>query len=53
MNMNVNEVIMNFVLIKMGYQFGEYQYFYLNDDVNWLQLINDVYLMVMCLVMVS
>lgn len=48
-NMNVNEVIVNIVLEVMGYIKGEYKYLYLNNDVNMVQLINDVYLIVICL----
>jgi len=42
-NMNVNEVLANLTLIKLGYQYGEYQHVHPLDDVNRGQSTNDVY----------
>ena len=43
MNMNMNEVICNIGLKKMGYKMGEYQYLHPNDDANKSQSTNDTY----------
>jgi len=42
-NMNVNEVLANLSLIKLGHHYGEYQYVHPLDDVNRGQSTNDVY----------
>lgn len=42
-NMNVNEVIANLALIRLGHQPGEYEYLHPLDDVNREQSTNDVY----------
>ena len=42
-NMNVNEVIANLGLRRMGRSFGEYEYLHPLDDVNMGQSTNDVY----------
>ncbi|SEW26294.1 aspartate ammonia-lyase [[Clostridium] fimetarium] len=42
-NMNVNEVLANLALVKLGHQYGEYQYVHPLDDVNRGQSTNDVY----------
>ncbi len=42
-NMNVNEVLANIGLEKMGHQKGEYQYLNPNDHVNESQSTNDAY----------
>lgn len=52
-NMNVNEVIANLALLKMGYAPGEYERLHPNDDVNRSQSTNDVYPTAMRLAMVA
>ena len=42
-NMNVNEVLANLALIRLGHRPGEYQYVHPIDDVNRGQSTNDVY----------
>lgn len=42
-NMNINEVIANIALEKLGYKKGEYQYCSPNDHVNLSQSTNDAY----------
>ena len=42
-NMNVNEVLANLALIKLGHTPGEYKYVHPIDDVNRGQSTNDVY----------
>jgi len=42
-NMNVNEVITNLALIKLGAEIGDYSKLHPNDDVNLSQSTNDVY----------
>ena len=42
-NMNVNEVIANVGLSKLGYNYGEYERLHPNDHVNRSQSTNDVY----------
>ncbi|WP_105373341.1 aspartate ammonia-lyase [Neorhizobium huautlense] len=42
-NMNVNEVISNLALSKLGAKAGEYSKLHPNDDVNLSQSTNDVY----------
>jgi aspartate ammonia-lyase len=42
-NMNVNEVIANIGLEKLGYRKGEYSYLHPLNDVNMSQSTNDVY----------
>ena len=42
-NMNVNEVIANLGLIRMGHRPGDYDHLHPNDDVNRSQSTNDVY----------
>lgn len=42
-NMNINEVISNLCLVKMGHKLGDYQFMHPNDDVNKSQSTNDVY----------
>lgn len=42
-NMNVNEVLANLALRRLGHQLGEYQYVHPIDDVNRGQSTNDVY----------
>ncbi|QDK39399.1 aspartate ammonia-lyase [Bdellovibrio sp. NC01] len=42
-NMNVNEVLANIGLEKMGHKKGEYQYLHPLDDLNQSQSTNDVY----------
>ncbi len=42
-NMNVNEVLANLALIKLGHNPGEYEYVHPIDDVNRGQSTNDVY----------
>jgi aspartate ammonia-lyase len=52
-NMNMNEVIANLGLMKMGYQPGDYTHLHPNDDVNRSQSTNDVYPTAMRLVIIS
>ena len=52
-NMNINEVIANLGLLKMGYQPGDYAHLHPNDDVNRSQSTNDVYPTAMRLAIVS
>lgn len=42
-NMNVNEVVTNLALLRLGAQVGEYSRLHPNDDVNLSQSTNDVY----------
>ncbi len=42
-NMNVNEVLANLALLKMGADVGDYSKLHPNDDVNLSQSTNDVY----------
>ncbi|TGR65713.1 aspartate ammonia-lyase [bacterium M00.F.Ca.ET.194.01.1.1] len=42
-NMNVNEVIANLALLKLGAHLGDYAKLHPNDDVNLSQSTNDVY----------
>jgi aspartate ammonia-lyase len=42
-NMNLNEVIANIGLVKMGHKPGDYAHLHPNDDVNCSQSTNDVY----------
>jgi aspartate ammonia-lyase len=42
-NMNVNEVVTNLALLKLGYSVGDYAHLHPNDDVNLSQSTNDVY----------
>ena len=42
-NMNVNEVLANIALIKMGHKIGEYKFCNPHDDVNRCQSTNDSY----------
>ena len=42
-NMNINEVVTNLALVKLGYGVGEYARLHPNDDVNLSQSTNDVY----------
>ena len=42
-NMNVNEVLANLALLKLGHKPGEYRYVHPIDDVNRGQSTNDVY----------
>lgn len=42
-NMNVNEVIANIALVKMGWPKGDYDVVHPNDDVNCSQSTNDTY----------
>ncbi|WP_436120831.1 aspartate ammonia-lyase [Phyllobacterium sp. LjRoot231] len=42
-NMNVNEVLTNLALLKMGEHVGDYSKLHPNDDVNLSQSTNDVY----------
>jgi aspartate ammonia-lyase len=42
-NMNMNEVIANLCLLKLGFQPGDYAHLQPNDDVNRSQSTNDVY----------
>lgn len=42
-NMNVNEVVTNLALIKLGANVGDYSKLHPNDDVNLSQSTNDVY----------
>ena len=42
-NMNVNEVVTNLALIKLGAAVGDYAKLHPNDDVNLSQSTNDVY----------
>ncbi|RVD67760.1 aspartate ammonia-lyase, partial [Mesorhizobium sp. M4A.F.Ca.ET.029.04.2.1] len=42
-NMNVNEVVTNLALIKLGAAVGDYTRLHPNDDVNLSQSTNDVY----------
>ncbi|MGV4797028.1 aspartate ammonia-lyase [Rhizobium sp. F40D2] len=42
-NMNVNEVVANLSLMKLGANVGEYDKLHPNDDVNLSQSTNDVY----------
>lgn len=42
-NMNMNEVIANVALEKIGHSKGEYQHLHPNSDVNMSQSTNDVY----------
>ncbi|MBM2712900.1 aspartate ammonia-lyase [Mesorhizobium caraganae] len=42
-NMNVNEVVTNLALIKLGATVGDYAKLHPNDDVNLSQSTNDVY----------
>ena len=42
-NMNINEVLANIALEKLGYKKGEYQYCSPNDHVNLSQSTNDAY----------
>ena len=52
-NMNMNEVIANLGLLKMGLQPGEHAHLHPNDDVNRSQSTNDVYPTAMRLAIVS
>lgn len=42
-NMNVNEVVANLALLKLGQRVGDYLHLHPNDDVNLSQSTNDVY----------
>ncbi|PBB89416.1 hypothetical protein CK215_27820, partial [Mesorhizobium sp. WSM3864] len=42
-NMNLNEVVTNLALIKLGAKIGDYARLHPNDDVNLSQSTNDVY----------
>jgi aspartate ammonia-lyase len=42
-NMNVNEVVTNLALLKLGANVGDYAKLHPNDDVNLSQSTNDVY----------
>ncbi|MGN7882570.1 aspartate ammonia-lyase [Hyphomicrobiales bacterium] len=42
-NMNVNEVVANLALLKLGAKVGDYDKLHPNDDVNLSQSTNDVY----------
>ncbi|MDO3436570.1 aspartate ammonia-lyase [Rhizobium sp. CBN3] len=42
-NMNVNEVVANLALLKLGANVGDYDKLHPNDDVNLSQSTNDVY----------
>lgn len=42
-NMNVNEVVTNLALLKLGHEVGDYARIHPNDDVNLSQSTNDVY----------
>lgn len=42
-NMNVNEVLTNIALLKLGSHLGDYSTLHPNDDVNLSQSTNDVY----------
>lgn len=42
-NMNVNEVVTNLALLKLGCKIGDYTQLHPNDDVNLSQSTNDVY----------
>ena len=42
-NMNANEVIANLGLVKMGFEYGQYNHLHPNNDVNRSQSTNDVY----------
>ncbi|MQW87688.1 aspartate ammonia-lyase [Sinorhizobium saheli] len=42
-NMNVNEVVANLALLKLGASVGDYSTLHPNDDVNLSQSTNDVY----------
>lgn len=42
-NMNINEVVANAALVKLGHKKGEYQYLHPNNDVNLSQSTNDAY----------
>ncbi|NEI67386.1 aspartate ammonia-lyase [Rhizobium leguminosarum] len=42
-NMNVNEVLTNIALLKLGSRLGDYSTLHPNDDVNLSQSTNDVY----------
>ncbi|TGS14326.1 aspartate ammonia-lyase [Mesorhizobium sp. M2E.F.Ca.ET.209.01.1.1] len=42
-NMNINEVVTNLALIKLGAKVGDYAKLHPNDDVNLSQSTNDVY----------
>lgn len=52
-NMNMNEVIANLGLLRMGCQPGDYAQLHPNDDVNRSQSTNDVYPTAMRLAIVS
>ena len=52
-NMNMNEVIANLALLKMGHCPGDYAHLHPNDDVNRSQSTNDVYPSAMRLAMVA
>ncbi|WP_216279459.1 aspartate ammonia-lyase [Rhodobacter sp. 24-YEA-8] len=52
-NMNMNEVIANLALLKMGHRPGDYAHLHPNDDVNRSQSTNDVYPSAMRLAMVA
>ncbi|MHA4735298.1 aspartate ammonia-lyase [Ensifer adhaerens] len=52
-NMNVNEVIANLALIRLGHAPGQYTHLHPNDDVNRSQSTNDVYPTAMRLAIVS
>ncbi|MCE0505019.1 aspartate ammonia-lyase [Roseivivax sp. GX 12232] len=52
-NMNLNEVVANLGLLKMGYRPGDYAHLHPNDDVNKSQSTNDVYPTAMRLALVS
>ena len=42
-NMNINEVLSNIALLKMGHKIGEYEFCNPHDDVNKCQSTNDVF----------
>lgn len=42
-NMNINEVVANIALEKLGHKKGEYEYLHPNNDVNLSQSTNDAY----------
>lgn len=52
-NMNMNEVIANLGLVRMGVEPGDYAHLHPNDDVNKSQSTNDVYPTAMRLAIVS
>lgn len=52
LNMNVNEVILNCVIQILGGEMGLKKFVYFNDYVNMGQLLNDIFLIVMYVVIV-